>query len=174
MGLKCPPAYFTALMNDILSELPDDIRSHVEGIMDDCIIYTPNIEMHMNIIKAFLYKLKEHGMLLTINKIHTFRKEFKYMGLRMSSCDGRPTIAPLGSRVNALATLPIPITARGIKAFIGCILYLAKVLPHLSKLVKPINDTLKKSNQLQELSKISPLPPYAKGKGAGKHKSPDI
>ncbi len=47
-------------------------------------------------------------------------------------------------------------------------------MPHLSKLVKPINDILKKSNKLQKLNKISPLPHYAKGKEAGKHKSPDI
>ncbi len=132
--------------------------------MDDCVVYTPNIEMYMNVIKAFLYKLKEHAMLLSINKIHTFRKEVKYMGLRMSSCDGRPTIAPLGSRVKAIATLPIRITARGIKSFIDCILYLAQFLPILSKLVKVFNDILKKSNQLQKLSNISPLPPYAKGK----------
>ncbi len=71
------------------------------------------------------------------------------MGLRMSSSEGGPTITPLGSRVKAIATLPIPITVRGIKSFIGCILYLAQFLPHLSKLVKPINDILKKSNKLQ-------------------------
>ncbi len=81
------------------------------------------------------------------------------MGLRMLSCEG--------SRVKAIATLPITITAREIKSFIRCILYLVQFLPHLSKLMKPINDILKKSNQLQKLSKISPLPPYAKGKRAG-------
>ncbi len=113
-------------------------------------------------------------MLLTINKVHTFHKEVKYKGLRMSSSESRPTSTPLGSRVKVIATLPIPITARGIKSFIGCILYLAQFLPYLSKLVKPINDILKKSNKLQKLNKISPLPPYAKGKGAGKSKSPDI
>ncbi len=47
-------------------------------------------------MKVIIYKLKEHGMLLTINKIYTFRKEVKYIELRMSSCDGRPSIAPLG------------------------------------------------------------------------------
>ncbi len=63
---------------------------------------------------------------------------------------------------------------RGIKSFIGCILYLAQFLPHLSKLVKPINDIIKKSNQLNKLKKLSPLPTYAKGKGVGKRKSSDI
>ncbi len=67
--------------------------------MDDCIVYTPNMEIHMKVIKAFLYKLKENGMLLTIIKIHTFRNEVKFMGLEMSSVKGRLTIQPLGSRV---------------------------------------------------------------------------
>ncbi len=92
----------------------------------------------------------------------------------MSSSDGRPTITPLGSRIKAIATLPIPVTQREIKSFISCILYLAQFLPHLSKLVKPINDILKKSSKLQKLNKIPSLPPYAKGKGVGKCKSPDI
>ncbi len=53
-------------------------------------------------------------------------------------------------------------------------MHLAQFLQYLSKLVKPINDILKKSNQLQKLSKISRLLSYAKGKAAGKYKSPDI
>ncbi len=56
MGLWCSPCLFTELMNDILSELPDDIRSHVECIMDDSIMFTPNIEIHMKVIKSFLSK----------------------------------------------------------------------------------------------------------------------
>ncbi len=171
-GLKSSPAFFTSLMNGILSELPDDIREHLECIMDDVVIYTSDIDMDMKVIKAFMYKLKDHGLLLTINKVHSFHKDVKYMGLRMSSSEGRPTITPLGSRVKAIATLPI--TARGIKSFVGCILYLVQFLPHLSKLVKPINDILKKSNKLQKLNKISPLPPCAKGKRVDKRKSPDI
>ncbi len=70
--------------------------------MGDSIMYAPDIDMYMNVIKAFLYKLKKHGMLLTINKINTFHKEVKYMGLRMLSCNGRPTIAPLESRAKLL------------------------------------------------------------------------
>ncbi len=109
MALSYSLCFFTPLMNDILSQLPDDIRSHIECIMDDCIVYTHNIEIYMKVIKAFLSKLKEHGMLLTINKIHTFRSEVKYMSLKMSSVDGRPPIQPLGSRVNTISTLSIPI-----------------------------------------------------------------
>ncbi len=58
IGLRCLPCLFTELMNTILSELPDDIRSHVECIMDDFIIFTPNIEIHMKVIKAIFVKIK--------------------------------------------------------------------------------------------------------------------
>ncbi len=66
-----------------------------------------------------MHKLKEYGMLLTINKIHTFRSKVKYMGLHLSSKDGLPTITPLGSCVKAISTLQIPITVKGITSFIG-------------------------------------------------------
>ncbi len=61
-----------------------------------------------------MYKRKDYDMLLTINKIHTFRLKVKYMGLLLSSKDMLPTITPLGLCVEAISTLPIPITARGI------------------------------------------------------------
>ncbi len=132
-GLKSSPPFFSALMKGILSELPEEIRKHIECIMDDVVVYTNDIDMHMKVIKAFMYKLKEYGLLLTINKVHTFRKAVKYMGLRLSSSNGRPTITPLGSRIKPIATLPIPVTQRGIKSFIGCILYLAQFLPQIEK-----------------------------------------
>ncbi len=98
----------------------------------------------------------------------------KYMGLLLSSNDNLPTITPLGSRVKAISTLPIPITARGIKSFIGCVIYLAQFLPKLSELIKPINDILRKCNKVKLANKISLLPTYAKDKGKGKKCSLNI
>ncbi len=97
--------------------------------MDDVIIFTPDIKTYKRVIQCFMFKLKEYGMLLTINKIHTFRSKVKYMGLLLSSKDDLPTISPLGSHVKAISILPIPITARGIKSFLGCVIYLAQFLP---------------------------------------------
>ncbi len=98
-------------------------------------------------------------MLLTINKIHTFRSNVKYIGLLLSNKDNSPTITCLGSIVKAISTLPIPITARGIKSFI---------LPKLSELIKTINNILKKCTKFMTADKISPLPTYAKRRGKGK------
>ncbi len=103
-----------------------------------------------------MFKLKEYGMLLTINKIHTFHSNVKYMALLLSSKDNLPTISPLGSHVKAISTLPIPITARGIKLFMGCVIYLAQFLPKLSELIKPINDILKNAIKSIKLIKLVP------------------
>ncbi len=91
-GLNISPAYFTSLMNDVLHELPADICEYIDCIMDNVIIFTPDVKTHKKVIKYFMYKLKEYGMLLPINKIHTFRSKVKYMGLHLSSKDGLPTI----------------------------------------------------------------------------------
>ncbi len=89
------------------------------------IIFTPDIKTHKKVIKSFMLMLQKYGMLLTINKIHTFRSKVKYMGLLLSSKDNSPTYTPLGSLVKAISKLPIPITAHRIKSFIGCVIYLA-------------------------------------------------
>ncbi len=173
-GLNVSPAYFTSLINDLLYELISEIHEYIDCIIDNVIIFTPDIKTHKKVIKHFMYKLKEYGMLLPINKIHTFHSKVKYMCLLLSSKDNFPTITPSGSHVKAISTLPIPITARGIKSFIGCLIYLAQYLPKLSELIKPINDILKKCNKLNKVDKISPLAINNKGKGSGRNRSPDI
>ncbi len=44
-----------------------------------------------------MHMLKKYGMLLAINKIHTFRSKVKYMGLLLPSKDNLPTITPLSN-----------------------------------------------------------------------------
>ncbi len=99
-------------MNDLLHELPPEIREYIDCIMDDVIIFTPDIKTHKKVLKSFMLMLKKYGMLLTINKVHTFRSKVKYMGLLLSSKDNLPTITPLGSFVKAISTLPIPLTTQ--------------------------------------------------------------
>ncbi len=110
-GLNVSPAYFTSLINNLLHELSPEIREYIDCIMDELIIFTPGIKTHKKVLKSFMLMLKKYGMLLTINKIHIFRFKVKYMGMLLSSKDNLPTITPLGSRVIAISTLPIPLTA---------------------------------------------------------------
>ncbi len=102
-------------MNDLLHELPPEIHEYIDCIMDDVIIFTPDFKTHKKVLKSFMLMLKIYDMLLTINKVYTFRSKVKYMGLLLSSKDNLPTITSLGSHVKAISMLPTPITARGIK-----------------------------------------------------------
>ncbi len=45
-GLNILPAYFTLLMNDLLHELLAEIRQYIDCIMDDVIIFTPDVKTH--------------------------------------------------------------------------------------------------------------------------------
>ncbi len=78
-GLNISPVYFTSLMYDLLHELPADIHEYIDCIMDDVIIFTLDIKTYKKVLKSFMLMLKKYGMLLTINKIHTFRSKVKYM-----------------------------------------------------------------------------------------------
>ncbi len=76
-GLNLSPAYFTSLMNDLLLELPADICEYIDCIMDDVIIFTAVVKTHQKVLKSVMLMLKKCGMLLTINKVHTFRSKVK-------------------------------------------------------------------------------------------------
>ncbi len=74
-GLNVSPAYFTSLMNDLLHELLADISEYIDCIMDDVINFTPAIKTYKKVMKSFMLMLKKYGVLLTINKVHTFRSK---------------------------------------------------------------------------------------------------
>ncbi len=173
-GLHVSPAHFMSFMNDLLHKLPSDIHEYIDCIMDDVIIFTPDIKTHKKVLRCFMHMLKKYGMLLTINKIHNFRSKVKYMALLLSGKDNFPTITPISNRIKVIATLPIPLTMRGIKSFIRGVIYLSQFLPKLSELIKPMNDILKLCNKDNRCDKIPPLGDFTKGKGKGKIHSPDI
>ncbi len=75
--LNISPAYFTSLMNKLLHELPPDIREYIDCIMDDVIIFTPDVRTHGKVLKSFMVMLKKYSMLLTIIKDHTFISKVK-------------------------------------------------------------------------------------------------
>ncbi len=99
-------------MNNLLHELQSNILEYIDCIMDDVIIFIADIKTHKSVIKCFMFKLKVYAMLLTIKKIHTFHSKAQYMGLLLFSKDDFPIISHLGSRVKAISTLHIPITAK--------------------------------------------------------------
>ncbi len=173
-GLNVSPVYFTSLMNDLLHELPPDIREYMDCIMDDIIIFTPDVKTHKIVLNNFMLILKKYDMLHTINKVRTFRCKVKYMGLLLSSKDNLPTITLLGSHMKAISTLQILLIAWSIKSFIGCVIYLAQFLPKLSELIKPINDILKNYNKVDPADKIQSSPLYSKEKTKGRKCSPNI
>ncbi len=51
-GLNVSPAYFTSLMNDPLHEIPPEIYEYIDCIMDDVIIFTPDVKTHKKVSKA--------------------------------------------------------------------------------------------------------------------------
>ncbi len=57
-GLNVSPAYFTSLMNDLLHDLPEDIHEFIDCIMNDVIIFTPDIKTHKKVLKRFMLMLK--------------------------------------------------------------------------------------------------------------------
>ncbi len=86
-GLNFSPPYFTSLKNDLLHALPADIHEYIHCMMDDVIIFTPDVKTNRKVLKSFMLMLKKYGMLLTIIKVHTFRSKVKYIYLYLASGD---------------------------------------------------------------------------------------
>ncbi len=120
-GLNDSPTYFISLMNDLLHELPPDIREYINWIMDDIIIFT-----HMKVLKALCLCWKNMACSWQSTK---FTLSYQKWNL-WDCCFQAKTIYPpmLGFHVKTISILPIPLTVRGIISIICCVIYSAQFL----------------------------------------------
>ena len=64
-GLTNTPATFQCLMNDILGPL---LRQFVLVFLDDILIYSPTLELHLTHLKLIQQKLRDHQIFLKSSK----------------------------------------------------------------------------------------------------------
>jgi hypothetical protein len=89
--------------------------------------------------------LKKHGMKLNLKKCNFAKESYVYMGYVITyDSAGNPIVTIEKSKNEAIQKIPVPTTIRKVKSFCGMVLYLAKFLPHLATLLKPIFELTKK------------------------------
>ena len=121
-GLSQAPAYFQRLVHEVLRGLPFTF-----GYLDDILIFSSGIEVHLEHLRKVFLRLREAQLKLKASKCSFFKRYIQYLG-HLVSGDG---IEPLPEKLEAVENMPPPRTPREVRHFLGLVGYYRKFVPDL-------------------------------------------
>lgn len=135
-GLKNAPATFQRLMDSVL-------RKHL-GIrcfvyMDDIIIYSTNLQTHLEDIRKVLQTLRDANLKVQCDKSDFLRKEVEFLG-HVVTTEG---VKPNPNKIEAIKSWPLPKTSKELKSFLGTIGYYRRFIPKFAHIAKPMTIKLR-------------------------------
>ena len=134
-GLAQAPAYFQRLVNEVLSG-----HTSAFGYLGDILVYSPNMEIHLEHLRKLFIKLREADLKLKEVKCNFLKKHIQYLG-HMVSGKG---ITPMPEKLACIQEMPPPKTPKEVKQFLG-LRYYCKFVPRFSDLAKPLNALTRKN-----------------------------
>ena len=134
------PAYFRRLVNEVLSGL-----TFAFGYLDDILVFSPNMETHLEHLRSLFIKLREANLKLKEIKCNFLKKHIQYLGHIISG----KGITPLPEKLESIQKILPPKIPKEVKQFLGLIGYYHKFVPRFSDLAKPLNDLTRKNVAFQ-------------------------
>ena len=137
-GLAQAPAYFQRLINEVLA--PFDFAF---GYLDDILIYSPDVEIHLKHLELIFQRLCEVDLKLKIEKCSFLKKHIQYLG-HIISGDG---IKPVPEKLSSIQQMPRHYTPKEVKQFLGLVGYYRKFIPRYADIARPLNALTRKNTE---------------------------
>jgi hypothetical protein len=107
--------------------------------LDDLMIFSESPDAHEKLLHQIFTKLKNHGLVINLEKCTFGASSVDYLGHRVSA-EG---VRPLPSYVQAVEEVPQPGTVKQLQAFLRLVNFYRRFLPAIASKLKPLTDTLK-------------------------------
>ena len=124
-GLAQAPAYFQRLINEVLSGL-----TFAFGYLDDILVYSSDMETHLEHLRKLFIKLRETDLKLKEVKCNFLKKHIQYLGHIVLG----KGVTPMLEKLACIQEMPPPKTPEEVKEFLGLIGYYRKFVPRFSDL----------------------------------------
>ena len=134
-GLTQAPAYFQRLIGEVLKGI-----TFAFGYLDDILIYSPDIETHLQHLRVIFQRLKEAKLKLKESKCSFFKAHIQYLD-HLISGDG---IEPVPEKLQDMKAMPPPKTPKEVRQFLGLVGYYRKFIPRFSDIARPLTNLTKK------------------------------
>ena len=139
-GLTNAPATFQRLMECLLAGLsPEQCMIY----LDDIIVFSSSVEQHLQRLDRILSRIRAAGLKLQAKKCCFVQEQVRYLG-HVISAEG---IRPDESKVQAVATYPVPKDVKQLRQFLGLANYYRRFVRGYSELAAPLHILLRKEKK---------------------------
>ena len=135
-GLAQAPAYFQRLVNEVLLGL-----TFTFGYLDDILVYSPDMETHLEHLRSLFEKLRKADLKLKEIKCNFLKRHIQYLGHIVSG----KGITPLPEKLESIQKMLPPKTPKEVKQFLGLIGYYRKFVPRFWDIGYPLNALTRKN-----------------------------
>ncbi|CAB5211330.1 unnamed protein product [Rhizophagus irregularis] len=139
-GLTNAPATFQRVMDEILEEFIDDF---VVVYIDDIMIFSENLENHMEHLEKVLKRLQEHNLIIKLKKCKFLERDIEFLGHIVGNGGLRPDEKKI-EKVQGIKELE---TVKEVRSFLGLCSYYRKFMENFSKIAKPLTSLVKKETE---------------------------
>lgn len=136
-GLIGSPYTWLRAIHTILNDI---MGKGVLVYMDDIIVFSVNLEDHMNILRAVLQRLIRHNIKLKVNKSEFLKGEVAYLGHILSK-DG---VKADHRKIDCMKQFPQPTSVTETQRFLGMTNYYRRYVDQYAKTAKPLYTLCKK------------------------------
>ena len=137
-GLSNAPGCFSRLMRIVLKDLPQ-----VSCYLDDILIHSKDWTSHLTTIAKVLDRLRRYGLHAKPTKCLFGYHSLTYLGHQV----GCGIYAPLESKVQAIASLPVPENVTQLRSFLGSTGYYQQFIRGYADIATPLFDLLKSKKE---------------------------
>ena len=130
-GLTQAPAYFQALVNQVLEGI-----NFAFGYLDDILIYSPNMELHLGHVRVLFERLRVADLKLTKRKCSFLKAHVQYLGHYISG----QGLEPVPEKLEALVKMPPPTDITQVRKFLGFVGYYRKFIPRYLDVARPLTN----------------------------------
>ncbi|XP_041912451.1 uncharacterized protein LOC121677640 [Alosa sapidissima] len=136
-GLSNAPSVFQGFMNEVFR---DYINQFVIVFIDDILIYSPDLQTHIQHVRLVLARLREFQLFLKAEKCTFHQTSTQFLGYNISA----QGVSMDEGKVTAVLSWPTPQSVKDLQRFLGFANFYRRFICNFSQLASPLTSLLRK------------------------------